>query len=87
VKMLGGVNYEHIAPEGVWVSFGANQENPTVIAADTVVLCAGQTSNRALAEQLLAAGRSIHIIGGADIAGELDAKRAIDQGTRLAMRL
>jgi len=87
VKMLGGVNYERIAPEGLHISFGAARENPTLIEADTVVLCAGQTSNRALAEALTAQGRSYHIIGGADVAGELDAKRAIDQGTRLALGL
>ncbi len=82
--MLGGVNYERITPEGLHISFGTARENPTLIAADAVVLCAGQTSNRALAETL---GRPCHIIGGADLAGELDAKRAIDQGTRLALSL
>ncbi|MDP1669307.1 FAD-dependent oxidoreductase [Phaeovulum sp.] len=87
VKMLGGVNYERIAPEGLHVSFGAARENPTLIEADAVVLCAGQTSNRGLAEALAALGRPCHIIGGADVAGELDAKRAIDQGTRLALSL
>jgi 2,4-dienoyl-CoA reductase (NADPH2) len=85
--MLGGVNYERIAPEGLHVSFGAARENPTLIEADAVVLCAGQTSNRGLAEALAALGRPCHIIGGADVAGELDAKRAIDQGTRLALSL
>ena len=55
-----------------------------MIEADTVVLCAGQTSNRVLADAL---GRPCYIIGGADVAGELDAKRAIDQGTRLALSL
>ena len=84
VTMLGGVNYERITPEGLHISFGTARENPTLIAADAVVLCAGQTSNRALAETL---GRPCHIIGGADLAGELDAKRAIDQGTRLALSL
>ncbi|WP_372837607.1 FAD-dependent oxidoreductase [Phaeovulum sp.] len=87
VKMLGGVNYERIAPEGLHISFGVAREKPTLIEADTVVLCAGQTSNRTLAEALTAKGRSYHIIGGADVAGELDAKRAIDQGTRLALGL
>jgi 2,4-dienoyl-CoA reductase (NADPH2) len=87
VKMLGGVNYERITAEGLHISFGPARENPTLIAADTVVLCAGQISERSLADQLVAAGRGVHIIGGADVAGELDAKRAIDQGTRLALRL
>jgi 2,4-dienoyl-CoA reductase (NADPH2) len=58
-----------------------------VIAADTIVLCAGQLPERSLADALIAAGKSPHIIGGADVAAELDAKRAIDQGTRLAATL
>lgn len=87
VRMIGGVNYERITGEGLHISFGAARENPTVIAADTVVLCAGQQSDRNLADQLVAAGRQPHVIGGADLAAELDAKRAIDQGTRLAAGL
>ena len=87
VKMLGGVNYERITAEGLHISFGPARENPTLIEADTVVLCAGQLSERSLADRLIAAGRSPHVIGGADVAAELDAKRAIDQGTRLACTL
>ena len=83
VKMLGGVNYDRITPEGLHISFGPARENPTLIEADTVVLCSGQESQRALAEALRRQGITPHIIGGADVAGELDAKRAIDQGTRL----
>ena len=87
VEMLGGVNYERIEVGGLRVSFGAERENPRLIPADCVVLCAGQESERALADQLIGAGRSVHVIGGADVAAELDAKRAIDQGTRLAATL
>ena len=87
VKMIGGVNYERVTPEGLHVSYGEARENPTLIEADTVVLCAGQLSERSLAEQLIEAGRKPHVIGGADVAGELDAKRAIDQGTRLGAAL
>ncbi|QPZ89614.1 NADPH-dependent 2,4-dienoyl-CoA reductase [Thioclava electrotropha] len=87
VKMIGGVNYEKITAEGLHVSFGEARETPTLIEADTVVLCAGQLSDRSLADALIAAGRSPHVIGGADVAAELDAKRAIDQGTRLAAAL
>ena len=83
VKMLGGVNYDRITPEGLHISFGPARENPTLIEADTVVLCSGQESQRSLAEALRRQGITPHIIGGADVAGELDAKRAIDQGTRL----
>ncbi|MGD9917085.1 MAG: FAD-dependent oxidoreductase [Paenirhodobacter sp.] len=87
VKMIGGVNYERIDAEGLHVSFGPERRDPTLIAADTVVLCAGQVSERSLADRLIAAGVTPHVIGGADVAGELDAKRAIDQGTRLGAAL
>ncbi|MCP5036909.1 MAG: FAD-dependent oxidoreductase, partial [Rhodobacteraceae bacterium] len=87
VKMLPGVNYERIDSAGLHVSFGEGHENPELIAVDTVVLCAGQISNRSLADQLEAAGIKPHIIGGADVAAELDAKRAIEQGARLAAGL
>jgi len=87
VRMLGGVNYEAITPAGLQISFGPLRERPELIAADTVVLAAGQVSQRDLAEALIAAGQTVHVIGGADLATELDAKRAIDQGTRLAARL
>ena len=61
--------------------------DPAWLACDTVVLCAGQTPLRALADALQAAGRTVHVVGGALEAGELDAKRAIDQAARLAARL
>lgn len=87
VTMKGGVNYERITPEGIWVSTGEARENPTLIPCDNVVLCAGQVSERSLADALEAEGIPCHVIGGADVAAELDAKRAIDQGTRLAATL
>ena len=87
VKMIGGVNYERIDADGLHVSYGEARENPTLIAVDTIVLCAGQVPERSLADALIAAGRTCHVIGGADVASELDAKRAIDQGTRLAATL
>jgi 2,4-dienoyl-CoA reductase (NADPH2) len=87
VRMLGGVNYERIVPEGLHVSFGERRETPTLIEADTIVLCAGQEPARGLADALAAAGVAAHVIGGADVAAELDAKRAIDQAARLAARL
>ncbi len=87
VKMLGGVNYERIDGEGLHVSFGEAREKPTRIDADTIVLCAGQVSDRSLADALEEYGLTCHVIGGADVAAELDAKRAIDQGTRLAAQL
>ena len=87
VAFVGGVNYERIDEQGLTVSFGEARETPTLIEADTIVLCAGQLPERSLADALIARGRSPHVIGGADVATELDAKRAIDQGTRLAATL
>ncbi len=87
VEMVGGVNYERIDDEGLHISFGEARENPRVIPAQSVVLCAGQVPDRSLADALVARGKTPHVIGGADVAAELDAKRAIDQGTRLAATL
>ena len=87
VEMIAGVNYERIDADGLHVSFGEARENPRLIAADTVVLCAGQLCERSLADALADMGIACHVIGGADVAAELDAKRAIDQGTRLAAAL
>ena len=87
VEMVAGVNYERIDASGLHISFGEARENPKLIEVDTIVMSAGQLSNRTLADQLQKIGHSIHVIGGADIATELDAKRAIDQGTRLAAGL
>ena len=87
VKMIGGANYERIDASGLHVSFGEARENPTLIEADTIVLCAGQLSERSLADALIDEGVEPIVIGGADVAAELDAKRAIDQGTRVAAAL
>ncbi|WP_413874912.1 FAD-dependent oxidoreductase [Albidovulum sp.] len=87
VQMIGGVNYEAVEPGGLRVSTGPERADPRLIPADTIVLCAGQESERGLADELIARGCVVHVIGGADVASELDAKRAIDQGTRLAARL
>ena len=87
VNFVGGVNYERIDDDGLHVSFGEDRADPTVIAADTIVLCSGQVSDRSLADALIERGIGCHVIGGADVAAELDAKRAINQGTRLAAKL
>jgi 2,4-dienoyl-CoA reductase (NADPH2) len=87
VEMIGGVNYERITPQGLFITYGESRQDGQLIECDTVVLCAGQEPLRELFEPLKAAGVSVHLIGGADEAAELDAKRAIDQGTRLAARL
>ncbi|MEP0565097.1 MAG: NADPH-dependent 2,4-dienoyl-CoA reductase, partial [Paracoccaceae bacterium] len=85
VKMVSGVRYEKITADGLELTHADGRSE--VFACDTVVLCAGQTSDRTLADALEAQGISAHVIGGADVAAELDAKRAIDQGSRLAARL
>ena len=87
VRMLGGVNYERITAEGLLISHGPNRERPELLAVDAVVLCAGQEPERGLSAKLTLAGIPHHLIGGADVAAELDAKRAIDQAARLAARL
>ena len=87
VTMSSGVNYERIAKDGLHLSSGEAHDNPEVLAVDTVVLCSGQEPERTLADALADIGTSAHVIGGADVAAELDAKRAIDQGTRLAASL
>ena len=85
VKMVGGVSYDRIDDDGLHLT---RQDGSTeVVPCDTVVLCAGQLSDRSLADALEAAGCKCHVIGGADVAAELDAKRAIDQGARLAATL
>ena len=87
VEMLSGVNYEGVVEKGLAVSFGEAREKAAVLEVDTIVLCAGQESLRELEAPLRAAGASVHLIGGASLAGELDAKRAIDEGTRLGAAL
>jgi 2,4-dienoyl-CoA reductase (NADPH2) len=87
VEMIGGVNYERIGPQGLFVTYGEPRRDGQLIECDTVVLCAGQVPQRELEAPLRAAGVAVHRIGGADEAAELDAKRAIDQGTRLAATL
>ena len=87
VQMVSGVNYERIDASGLHITEGEGHENPRLIEADTIVLCAGQLPERSLADTLQERGVTVHVIGGADVAAELDAKRAIDQGTRLAATL
>ncbi|GAA2493306.1 NADPH-dependent 2,4-dienoyl-CoA reductase [Streptomyces gobitricini] len=84
VTMVAGATYERIDDEGLHIT--VDGETRTV-PVDTVVLCTGQEPRRELYEELVAAGAAVHLIGGADVAAELDAKRAIDQGTRLAATL
>ena len=87
VEMIAGANYESIDEKGLHISFGEAHERPTFIEVDNIVLCTGQEPLRELLAPLEAAGVKVHLVGGAFEAGELDAKRAIDQATRLAVRL
>ena len=84
VRMVAGASYDRIDDDGLTITVDGETRT---LPVDTVVLCTGQEPNRALADELTARGLSVHVIGGADVAAELDAKRAIDQGTRLAAKL
>ncbi|WML78868.1 NADPH-dependent 2,4-dienoyl-CoA reductase [Streptomyces sp. VNUA74] len=84
VTMVPGVRYDRIDDAGLHITVG---DESTVLEVDTVVLCTGQEPSRGLYDDLVAAGRRAHLIGGADVAAELDAKRAIKQGTELAAAL
>lgn len=81
------MNYELIDDQGVHISFGRERARRQVLAVDNVVICAGQEPVRDLEEGLRDRGITPHIIGGAALATELDAKRALRQGTELAARL
>lgn len=84
VAMVAGVSYDLIDDAGLHITV---EGESSVIPVDTVVLCSGQEPRRDLYEELVAAGAAVHLIGGADVAAELDAKRAIKQGTELAAAL
>jgi len=86
VKMQGGIHYERIDDEGLWIRDGKDAGSKCV-AVDSIILCSGQVSERSLAAPLEAAGKQVHLIGGADLAAELDAQRAIRQGAELAARI
>ncbi|MGL4415047.1 oxidoreductase [Roseinatronobacter monicus] len=84
VRMIGGLEYRRITDDGLLVLRDGQEE---LLEADTIVLCTGQDPLRDLADALEGAGKAVHVIGGADVAAELDAKRAIDQAARLAATL
>jgi len=84
VKMIPGVNYERISEQGLHISYGEKRERPELIEVDHIILCAGQEPLRELQTPLTASGIKVHLVGGAEVATELDAKRAINQASRLA---
>lgn len=81
VQMLAGVSYEKIDDDGLHILI---DDKPRTLQVDNIIICAGQDPFKALEESLVSAGFKVHIIGGADVAAELDAKRAIRQGAELA---
>ncbi len=89
--MLSGVSYDRIDDAGLHITVGADKDGKggeqRVLDVDHVVLCAGQEPRRELHDGLVAAGQTVHLIGGADVAAELDAKRAIAQASELAAAL
>ncbi|MDP5226922.1 MULTISPECIES: NADPH-dependent 2,4-dienoyl-CoA reductase [Arthrobacter] len=87
VEQLSGVNYERIDDDGVHLSFGPERKDARILAVDSVVICAGQESVTELAAELKELGQKTHLIGGAALAAEVDAKRAIREGTELAASL
>ena len=87
VEMIKGVRYDRIDDDGLHISFGKDHAEERTLAVDTVVICAGQDSRAELHGELQSLGVEAHLIGGADVAAELDAKRAIRQGTELALNL
>lgn len=84
VKMIPAVSYQKIDDIGLHVLIGGEART---LEVDNVIICAGQEPRRELAEPLHAAGKTVHVIGGCDVAMELDARRAIAQGTRLALAI
>lgn len=90
VRMVPGVTYRKIDDEGLHITVtpkGAEHGEDRVLAVDNIIICAGQEPLRELQQGLEDAGLNVHLIGGADVAAELDAKRAINQGSRLAAEL
>ncbi|RRV16078.1 FAD-dependent oxidoreductase [Pseudomonas saudiphocaensis] len=85
VQMLNSVEYLKVDDDGLHISVAGGE--PQVLPVDTVIICAGQDPLRELQAELEQGGLKVHLIGGADVATELDAKRAIDQGSRLAAAL
>ncbi|MFT5816471.1 MAG: 2,4-dienoyl-CoA reductase (NADPH2), partial [Psychroserpens sp.] len=81
VKMLAGITYQEVNDEGLVISVDGEQQT---LKVDNIIICAGQESERSLYNQLQTQGVKAHLIGGANIAAELDAKRAIRQAAELA---
>lgn len=81
---MGGVAYQKVSDQGLHITLN---EKETLLDADNIIVCAGQVSVRPFEEKWQSLNGKLHVIGGADVAGELDAVRAIRQGTKIAMSL
>ncbi len=84
VQMLNGVEYMRVDDEGLHIRY---QDKTQCLPVDNVILCAGQEPYRPLKTQLAEHGINAHVIGGADVAAELDARRAIEQGMKTAYQI
>ena len=84
VRQIAEATYVRIDAQGLHIRVNGQDE---VLAADTIVVCAGQEAENALADVLTARGQSVHVIGGARLAGELDAKRAMHEGAIIGNRM
>jgi 2,4-dienoyl-CoA reductase (NADPH2) len=90
VQMVPGVTYDRVDDDGLHITVGDTLDEPgerRLLDVDHVVVCAGQVSARSLYDDLQGSAAPVHLVGGAEVAAELDAKRAIEQGTRVAARL
>ncbi|WP_417883911.1 FAD-dependent oxidoreductase [Vibrio rumoiensis] len=84
VNLMGGVAYQKVSEQGLHITLN---EKETLLDADNIIVCAGQVSVRPFEDKWQSLNGKLHVIGGADVAGELDAVRAIRQGTKVAMSL
>ena len=84
VKMINGVNYQQINEKGLQITIKGKKQ---VLEVDNIIICAGQVSKNELYEPLKSSGKAVHLIGGAFMAGELDAKRAIEQGYQIGLSI
>ena len=84
VRQIAGVGYERIDADGLHIT---TESGPQCLPADAIVVCAGQEPQRALADELAARGIETHVVGGARLAGELDAKRAVEEGVRVGLKI
>jgi 2,4-dienoyl-CoA reductase (NADPH2) len=84
VNMVAGASYKAITDKGLVIEVDGKEQ---LLEVDNIIICAGQESNRDLQQSLVDGGLPVHLIGGANVASELDAKRAIRQAAELAVNI